>query len=251
MGIHEVMPPGFIHHGSAGSEYPCLIIVFHSPVKVLVHNEWVSAHNRMVVWNYEAEHEYGNSDQEWNHSWIRVSGKWMIRHLHNSTVPLGIPLNVGGDSLPMHYLTWICEELRNRPQQDPDMLEGLLQIFWHDISRHLKGEPYAPLPNTRLDRARKFIEENFARPFSLAEVAAQAHLSPAYFCSAFSKQFGIPPRDYATQLRLQRSTQLLANPELPIFQIAEMVGCTDPLYFSRLFHKRYGMSPREFRSNSN
>ena len=49
------------------------------------------------------------------------------------------------------------------------------------------------------------------------------------------------------RLRLQRSAQLLANQDLAIFQVAELVGFSDALYFSRLFHERYGVSPTQFR----
>ena len=49
------------------------------------------------------------------------------------------------------------------------------------------------------------------------------------------------------RMRLQRSAQLLANHELAVFQVAEMVGFSDPLYFSRRFRQSYGRSPKQFR----
>jgi AraC-like DNA-binding protein len=127
------------------------------------------------------------------------------------------------------------------------MLEGLLQVFWHDIERRvIKGRDMRR-PSPRLERARRFIETSFDKPFKLAEAAEQAHLSPSHFCSSFSREFGVPPREYAMRLRLQRGAQLLANPDFAVFQVAEMVGCPDALYFSRLFRERYGMSPTQFR----
>jgi AraC-like DNA-binding protein len=49
------------------------------------------------------------------------------------------------------------------------------------------------------------------------------------------------------RLRLQRGAQLLANQDLTVYQVAEMVGCSDALYFSRIFRKRYGVSPLQYR----
>lgn len=132
-------------------------------------------------------------------------------------------------------------------EQVPDMLTGFLQVFSQDILRQPKTDTQIRFPDSRLDRAREFIEENFIRPFDLAETASKIHLSPSHFCSIFSKQFGLPPREYAMRLRLQRATQLLANHDLAIFQVAEMVGFSDPLYFSKLFHRCYRISPSQFR----
>lgn len=247
MGLHEVMPPGMIHHGGKGSEYPCVIMLGHSPFEILAGKKWHPALHKLVIWEEEAEHHYGNADESWDHSWIQISGARMNRLLRNSSLPLGTPLDLGGDALPMRYLTMICEELRQRPAQDPDMLEALVRIFLHDVSRHWNVTVSPHRGNKNLEAARNFIEAHFAQPFDLREVSAQAHLSPSHFCHAFSQQFGIPPHQYALNLRLQRSIQLLANRELAIFQVAEMVGCPDPLYFSKLFRRRYGFSPRQYR----
>ena len=141
----------------------------------------------------------------------------------------------------------MSDELRSSPRQDPDMLEALLQLFWHDIERRVSIGRAPRRLDPRLERARKFIEAQFDQPFNLAEAADQAHLSPSHFCSCFAQQFGAPPREYAMRLRLQRSAQLLANQDLAVFQVAELVGFTDALYFSRLFRDRYGVSPTQFR----
>ena len=249
MGLREMMPPGLIHHGGAGSGYPCLFMVFHGPVRVLApdRSEWLTAERHFIVWNREAEHHYGNEASAWDHSWLHVSGRWLERLLSNNLVPLGVPIDLGGDALPLHYLRLICDELRGRVRQDPDMIEGLLQIFWHDVARHLSADRAVRRTDSRLDQARKFIETHFDHPFNLATTAEQAHLSPAHFCHCFARQFGVPPREYAMRLRLQRGAQLLANRELAVFQVAEMVGFLDALYFSRLFRKRYGLSPNQFR----
>jgi AraC-like DNA-binding protein len=249
MGVHELMPPGLIRHGGKGSELGCLFMVFHGPVQVFApyRREWLNAEGHFIAWDQDAEHHYGNNTSAWDHSWLYVSGRWIDQVLRNGLVPLGVPIDLGSDALPLRYLQLICDELRSNVRQDPDMLQGLLQVFWHDIERHFSADSAMRRPDSRLDHARKFIEGHFDRPFNLAETAKQAHLSPTHFCHRFARQFGVPPREYAMRLRMQRAAQLLANQELAVFQVAEMVGCPDALYFSRLFHKRYGLSPTQFR----
>ncbi|MGA9060046.1 MAG: AraC family transcriptional regulator [Terracidiphilus sp.] len=249
MGICEIMPSGVIRHGGEGTKYPSLIMVFHDQAWSLSSNgsEWLPAKHRLIIWEYEARHVYGNPSRRWNHSWLRVTGRWIDRTLRGTIVPLGVPIDMAGDALPVRYMQMISDELRSSPHQDPDMLEALLQLFWHDIERRVSMGRASRRLDPRLERARRFIETCFDQPFNLAEAADQAHLSPSHFCSCFARQFGAPPREYAMRLRLQRSAQLLANQDLAVFQVAELVGFSDALYFSRLFHERYGVSPTQFR----
>jgi AraC-like DNA-binding protein len=249
MGIHEVMPPGLVRHGGALTRYPSLIMIFHDKAWSLSPDSdtWLPTQQRLVVWEYEANHHYGNPTASWRHSWLRVTGRWIERQLRNTLVPLGVPVQIGGDSLPLRYLQMINDELRRNPVQDPDMLEGLLQIFWYDIERQFRAGPEVYRPDSRLERARRYLEAHFDKPFDLDEVAEMANLSRSHFCSSFSKRFHVPPREYAMRLRLQRGAQLLANQDLTVYQVADMVGCSDALYFSRLFRKRYGVSPLQYR----
>ena len=248
MGVHERMPPGLIEHGGPGTRHPCLIMIFHSRAGLLAPNRqnWLPAASRLVVWPFEAGHRYGNCDEAWNHSWMHVSGRWIDHMLRQTPVPLGVPISLD-EKVTLRYMEIIIGELRGSVRQDPDMLEGMLQVFWHEVERHFQANAVPRRPDPRLERARRFIEASFDRPFRLAEAAQQAHLSPSHFCALFSRQFGVPPREYAMRLRLQRGAQLLANRDLAISEVAEMTGCPDALYFSRLFRKRYGMSPSKFR----
>ncbi len=49
------------------------------------------------------------------------------------------------------------------------------------------------------------------------------------------------------QLRFEDSARLLADPSMPIHQVAEAVAYSDPTNFSRAFSKWTGMTPREWR----
>ncbi len=118
-----------IRHGGDGSEQAWSAAPDRS--------DWHSVKHRLIVWEYEARHEYGNSSRTWDHSSLCVNGRWIERKLRNTLVPLGVPIEIGGDELPTRCLQMVSEELRSSPMQDPEMLENLLQLFWHDIERHV------------------------------------------------------------------------------------------------------------------
>jgi two-component system response regulator YesN len=59
---------------------------------------------------------------------------------------------------------------------------------------------------------------------------------------------GIPFQDYILNERLEKSKVLLLSSSLKNYEIAEIVGISDPNYFSTLFRKRFGISPNQYKS---
>ena len=45
----------------------------------------------------------------------------------------------------------------------------------------------------------------------------------------------------------QRARQMLGHTDMPVWEVAETLGFTDPYYFSRFFKKYEKLSPREYR----
>lgn len=128
------------------------------------------------------------------------------------------------------------------------MIEGIVSLLWQYLSREVQPGAKTSTPvDPRLDAVRQLLEASFTAAFDLAKYAELACLSPSYFCHRFARQFGLPPGEYVTRLRMRRAAKLLTNRELAVFQIAAAVGYDDPLYFSRLFRKRFGASPEQYR----
>lgn len=65
--------------------------------------------------------------------------------------------------------------------------------------------------------------------------------------SRFSRELGISPGQYLLKLKMERAGELLARTDLPIREVAEMVGFDDPFHFSRVCKRETGLSPRAYR----
>lgn len=109
--------------------------------------------------------------------------------------------------------------------------------------------PREEIADSGLLRVIDYLHTNYAKPISVAELAAVAHLSESYFYSCFKKQFGISPIAYLNHYRLTVASDLLKESDLPITRISEAVGFSDALYFSRLFRKTFRLSPRSYRQS--
>ena len=49
---------------------------------------------------------------------------------------------------------------------------------------------------------------------------------------------------------MTRAKDYLLNTELPVLDIAEIIGYNSPTHFSRVFRSTYGCSPQEYRKTN-
>ncbi len=100
----------------------------------------------------------------------------------------------------------------------------------------------------RLMRARAFIEQNADdAELSLTAVAAHVNVSPSHFSAIFSRETGETFKEFLTRTRMERAQGLLRSTALPIVEIAQRSGYSDPHYFSAAFKRVTGLPPRDYR----
>jgi two-component system response regulator YesN len=98
-----------------------------------------------------------------------------------------------------------------------------------------------------LDKVKRYIEENYHRDISLGETAEQVYLNPVYLSRMFKERTGQTFVEYLTEVRIRTAKQLLAAPDLYVYDICSRVGYNNLKYFYRLFKKETGSSPTEYR----
>ncbi|EMS73971.1 response regulator transcription factor [Ruminiclostridium cellobioparum] len=100
-----------------------------------------------------------------------------------------------------------------------------------------------------IEAAKEYINKNFFNSISLESVARHVHMNTNYFSSLFKKETGENFIDYLTKVRVEKAKTLLANPNLKIHEICQIVGYYSTKHFARLFKEMVGMTPSEYRAN--
>lgn len=101
-----------------------------------------------------------------------------------------------------------------------------------------------------VERAIKFINENYMNDIGLKEVAGYLFVSPYYLSHIFKELTGKTFTEYLTSIRLNRAKELLTVTNLSISDISSMVGYEDTNYFSKIFKKQIGITPSSYRSSA-
>lgn len=97
-----------------------------------------------------------------------------------------------------------------------------------------------------------YVRRNLTDPeLGTARIADAMGLSPRAVQLAFARITTATPTGFITEMRLQRSAELLRCPDnASITEIAFDVGFSDSAYFSRCFRRRFELSPSQWRAQN-
>lgn len=98
-----------------------------------------------------------------------------------------------------------------------------------------------------ITKAKDFIREHHTEDLSLLQVAQVAHANHFHFCRVFKRSTGLSFTNFLSRVRIEKSKNLLNNPQLRVSEIAYEVGFQSLTHFNRVFQKLLGQSPTEYR----
>ena len=122
-------------------------------------------------------------------------------------------------------------------------LYELFQLFAEDI--HGLG-PTDRAPSLAA-RARAYLEAKYSEKLPIRDVASHFGVHPNHLTRCFREEYHTSPKQFLTELKLEKSKQMLADTDDPVALIASSLGFEDQHAFSKLFRKQNGISPSEYR----
>lgn len=99
-----------------------------------------------------------------------------------------------------------------------------------------------------IERIQQAIDKNMANTdYTVDQLARDIGMSRANLYKKMQQMLGITPNDFMRNVRLKRAAELLTRSQVPVNQLALMVGFQTPRYFSHCFRKMFGVTPSEYR----
>ena len=143
-------------------------------------------------------------------------------------------------------------ELKNTGYEDicQAYMEILIIRLMRNTAVTVQAEQQVNSGNRQCANVKRYIDLHFKEPLTLEQLADEAHMNKYYLSHAFKREYGVSPINYMISRRIDESKYLLAETDLSMSQIAQLLGFSSLSYFSQVFRKSHGASPMEFRQSS-
>ncbi|MFE2537877.1 cupin domain-containing protein [Streptomyces sp. NPDC059371] len=146
------------------------------------------------------------------------------------------------------------EMVRDEPGQEV-VLDRLLDLLMITALRAWFSRPeaaapawYQALADPVVGRALRLLQDDPARPWTVAALAAETGVSRAALARRFGELVGEPPMTYLTGWRLGSAADRLRESDDTLETIARHVGYGSAFALSSAFKRVYGVSPQEHRA---
>jgi AraC-like DNA-binding protein len=128
-----------------------------------------------------------------------------------------------------------------------DMLTNLAAAALFPAITDGLGRSTAQCGPVTIRRARDFIKAHAAEPIGISRLAADLGLPMRTLQDNFRRFFGLSPREWLVECRLENARQRLTLPDRPtsVSMVAYECGFGDLSGFSAKYRKKYGEAPSE------
>ena len=149
----------------------------------------------------------------------------------------------------LHNFKAACEAWKSKSDHAHALA---MRALYDGIYQMQKEQEKQYMPKTQVSLIAPAVEK-MERTFtqnslSVSELAALCGISEVYFRRLFFNAFGISPKEYIIQKRIEYAKTLLSSRDFPVAEVAILCGYTEPCHFSREFSKRVGISPVQYES---
>ena len=143
-------------------------------------------------------------------------------------------------------------ELKNTGYEDicQAYMEILIIRLMRNTNLSMAAETQHVSGNRQCAAVKRYIDLHFKEALTLELLAEEAHMNKYYLSHTFKRGYGVSPINYMITRRIEESKYLLAETDLSMSQIAQLLGFSSLSYFSQVFRRTQSISPMEYRHNS-
>ncbi|MNJ49717.1 HTH-type transcriptional activator Btr [compost metagenome] len=149
---------------------------------------------------------------------------------------------------------------RNKPQDDANILmwrqmldcgsaDQIAALLTDYVEHYMRTEKKAHLHQQHhlVQNISQFIRERLHENWTVKQLANHFNLNASYLSVLFKKETGKSISEFVQETRIQRAKELLQDPSIKVYEVAERVGIQTTAYFAYLFKKLVGSTPQDYR----
>ncbi|MDE6476020.1 MAG: AraC family transcriptional regulator [Erysipelotrichaceae bacterium] len=190
----------------------------------------------------------------WIYYWFGFRGDLVEHYLKNTSISINNPifsLNNSTERIKSAMSRLI--EISLISEHNDMLLNSCLLEILYQLSQSFPKK--APLQqrvsqNLLLAKALAYLEHNYGQNIKIGTLATLLNIDRSYLHRLFIEQLEVSPKQFLTNIRLEKAKQLLLDSDLSIRNIAYSVGFDDASNFSKLFKQETGMTANSYRKKA-
>jgi len=147
----------------------------------------------------------------------------------------------------INYITQIESEFSIQDTYTENVIKSILIVLLSKLSRASDGKKPVASSSPLIEKAIKYINENFAEDITLQLLAEKFSISKNYLSKLFKSETGFGINEYLNIIRIKSAEHLLTSSNIPMTEVAVQCGFNDSNYFSSVFKKINGSAPLQYR----
>ena len=148
----------------------------------------------------------------------------------------------------------ILREMEQKNTGYEDVCQAYMEILiirlMRNIALAVPTESQVVSGNRQCASVKRYIDLHFKEALTLEQLAEDAHMNKYYLSHVFKREYGISPINYMITKRIEESKYLLAETDLSMSQIAQLLGFSSLSYFSQVFRRTQATTPMEYRQST-
>lgn len=127
-------------------------------------------------------------------------------------------------------------------EQFKKYLLDITELFYNLARKQIKND------NLNIYEIKEYIDNNYYQDIKISLFTDKYFLSREYLMKLFKNEFGCGIYEYVLRVRMEKARELIADPNIKIQSIAQMLGYSDNNYFSKAFRNFFKISPSDYRN---
>ncbi len=198
--------------------------------------------NSYIIFKRKKLKEYRSTHKIWKYFWVDF--------LCYS------PLKVKTDKI---YTTDVSEhecelfnELLDVGREFPNEIDYINSVFRHyffNLTLKYVEKPASAAHSVKLSEVCTYIQQKLYSRITVTEIANFFNVSSRRIHQIFNDSLHVSPKQYISDLKIEKAKQILEKTSMSIIEIADTLGYYSAYHFSSAFQQKTGYSPSAYRRN--
>ncbi len=195
-------------------------------------------------------HEYYPTDEIWETHWITFEGREIPNIMQYVKLEKARVFRIHDINSLDAIFKKMLYLMRTNYYYGGQQCSAYLYQFFIEFNRvvNMQNGTQDSAKLNQLQPVIDYLNTNYRKDITLAELSDLIGLSPQYLCRLFKECLNLRPFEYLARKRVQQAKLLLLDDKLNINEIASEVGYNDCSYFCAVFKRHEMLSPAEFRN---